>query len=70
MNRPAVVIPVIIVVNACIWAFAILMSAYTLRGTGAYPMIQNILAGCTIASLITVGGGLAGVAKMMSRQDR
>ena len=64
MNRPAVVIPVIIIVNACIWGLAILMTAHTLRGTGAYQQIQHILGGCTAASLVVVGGGLAAVAKL------
>ena len=64
MNRRAVVIPVIIIVNACIWGLAILMTAHTLRGTGAYQQIQHILGGCTAASLVVVGGGLAAVAKM------
>jgi hypothetical protein len=65
MNRPAVVVPIIILINACIWAFTIIMCAHTLRGTGAYQLIQNILAGSTIASLVTVGGGLAGVVKIL-----
>jgi hypothetical protein len=63
MSRRAVVIPAIIIVNACIWGLAILMTAHTLRGTGAYQQIQHILGGCTAASLIVVGGGLAAVAK-------
>jgi hypothetical protein len=69
MNRPAVVVPLVITINACIWAFTIIMCSYTLRGTGAYQQIQNILAGGTIASIITVGGGLGGLAKMLKRQD-
>jgi hypothetical protein len=63
MSRRAVIIPVIIIVNACIWGLAILMTAHRLRGTGAYQQIQHILAGCTAASLMVVGGGLAAVAK-------
>jgi len=61
MNRPAVVIPVIIILNACIWGFVMLMSSRTLSGTGAYQQIQNILAGGAAASLLLVGGGLAGM---------
>ena len=68
MNRPAVVIPIIIVVNACLWGFAMLMSSHTLSGTGAYQQIQNILGGCSAASLIVVGGGLAAVAKMAKQR--
>lgn len=69
MSRRAVVIPVIIIVNACIWGLAILMTAHTLRGTGAYQQIQHILGGCTAASLIVVGGGLAAVAKTSKGND-
>jgi hypothetical protein len=69
MNRPVVVVPIIIVINACIWAFTMIMCSWTLRGTGAYQQIQNTLAGGTIASLITVGGGLAGVAKMLKSKE-
>jgi hypothetical protein len=69
MNRRAVVIPVIIIVNACIWGLAILMTAHTLRGTGAYQQIQHILGGCTAASLVVVGGGLVAVAKMSKGND-
>ena len=63
MNRPAVVIPVIIIVNACIWGLAMIMSSRTLSGTGAYQQIQHILGGSAGASLLVVGGGLAGLAK-------
>jgi hypothetical protein len=63
MNRPSAIVPITIIVNACIWGFAMIMCSYTLKGTGAYQEIQNILAGCTFASIIVVGGGLAAVAK-------
>jgi len=63
MNRRAVVIPVIVIVNACIWGFAILMTAHTLKGTGAYQQIQHILGGCAAASLLVVGGGIVGISK-------
>lgn len=63
MNRPATIIPVIIIINACIWGFAMLMSSHTLSGTGAYQQIQPILAGSAGASLLLVSGGLAGLAK-------
>jgi hypothetical protein len=63
MNKPTVFIPVIVIVNACIWGFAMLMSSHTLSGTGAYQQIQHILGGSAGASLLVVGGGLAGLAK-------
>ena len=69
MNRRPAIIATVIIVNACLWGFAILMSAYTLRGTGAYQEIQLILGGCTAASLIVVGGGLAAVAKKSKERD-
>ncbi|MBW1743593.1 MAG: hypothetical protein JRJ47_09230 [Deltaproteobacteria bacterium] len=69
MNRPAVVIPVIIIVNACIWGFAMLMSSHTLSGTGAYEQIQHILTGSAAASLLLVGGGIAGLAKRLKPKE-
>jgi hypothetical protein len=33
MNRPAAVIPVIIIVNACIWGFTMIMSSHALSGS-------------------------------------
>ena len=63
MNRPAVLIPLIVIVNACIWGFAIIMSSHTLSGTGAYQQIQHILSGSAGVSLVVVGGGMAGLAK-------
>jgi hypothetical protein len=52
-----------VIVNACLWGFAMIMSAYTLKGTGAYQQIQHILGGCAGASLIVVAVGLGGLAK-------
>ncbi len=66
MNRPAVVIPVIILINACIWGFVMIMSSHTLSGTGAYQQIQNILAGGAGASLLVVGGGLGALATKLN----
>ena len=68
MNRPAVVIPLIIIVNACIWGFAMIMSSHTLSDTGAYEQIQHILIGGAAASLLVVGGGLAGISKPKSEE--
>jgi len=50
---------VVILVNACIWGFTMIMAARTLSGTGAYQQIQHILGGGAGASLIVVGGGIA-----------
>ena len=53
------VIATTIIVNACIWGFAIIMCSISLSGTGGYEKIQNILGGCAGVSLAVVGGGLA-----------
>ena len=58
MKGRAATIAVTIIVNACIWGFAMIMCAHTLRGTGAYQQIQNILAGSATASLFVVMSGL------------
>ena len=70
MNQRAWVIGVIIIVNACLWGFAMLMSSHTLSGTGAYQEIQHILAGCAASSLVVVGGGLAAVAKKSKQSEQ
>ncbi|MFH1501659.1 MAG: hypothetical protein ABIG03_01300 [Candidatus Eisenbacteria bacterium] len=62
-------IAVIIILNACLWGFAMIMSAHTLSGTGAYQQIQHILGGSAAASLIVVGGGLAAAAKKLRQVD-
>ena len=69
MNRPAVIIPIILIVNACIWGLAIIMSSKALSGTGAYEQIQNILGGGATASLLVVGGGLGGLAKQLKSKQ-
>ena len=61
MKNRAAVVGVIILVNACIWGFAMIMSSRALSGTGAYEQIQHILGGCAGMSLVVVGGGLAGL---------
>ena len=61
MKRQASVIGIIILVNACIWGFAMIMSSRALSGTGAYQQIQHILSGCAAMSLLVVGGGLGGL---------
>lgn len=63
MNKPVAIIPIIIIVNACLWGLAMIMSSHKLSGTGAYQEIQHILSGCAAASLLVIGGGLAGIVK-------
>ncbi len=65
MNKPSVIIPTVILINACVWGLVIIMSSKTLSGTGAYQQIQNILGGGAAASLLVVGGGLGGLAAKM-----
>jgi hypothetical protein len=69
MNKPAVVIPVIIIVNACIWGLVMIMSSLALGGTEAYRQIQGILAAGAGSSLIVVGGGLGGLAKVLKSKE-
>jgi len=49
---------IVILVNACIWGFAMIMSSRTLSGTGSYQQIEHILSGSAAVSLLVVGGGL------------
>ena len=69
MNKPTTVIPIIIILNACIWGFAMVMSSRALSGTDAYSLIQNILSGCAGGSLLVVGGGLAGLNKKKKKNS-
>ena len=61
MKRKVAVIGIVIIVNACIWGFAMIMSSRALSGTGAYQQIQHILSGSAAMSLLVVGGGLGGL---------
>ena len=69
MNKRVVISPATIIVNACIWGFAMIMSAHTLSGTGAYQQIQHILGGCAAASLLVVGGGIVGISKKSKSEE-
>ncbi|MDB4306019.1 hypothetical protein N9980_00470 [bacterium] len=59
----AVMIGIVILINACIWGFAMIMSSRALSGTGAYQQIEHILSGSAAMSLLVVGGGLAGLTR-------
>ena len=61
MKKTVAVIGIVIIVNACIWGFAMIMSSRALSGTGAYQQIQHILSGSAAMSLLVVGGGLGGL---------
>jgi len=69
MDRPAVVIPIVIIVNSCLWGFAMIMASRALSGTDGYAAIQGVLAGCAGGSLVVVGGGLAGLATKLKREQ-
>ena len=58
MKQRAWIIGITLILNACLWGFAMIMSAHTLKGTGAYQQIQHILGGCAGASLMVVLVGL------------
>ena len=47
---------IIVIANAIIWGFVMIMCSFTLKGTGAYQEIQLILSGGALASLVVVGG--------------
>jgi hypothetical protein len=49
---------VIVIVNACVWGFVMLMTAHALKGTGGYEKIQLILISGSAASLLAVGSGI------------
>jgi len=68
MSKATTVIPVIILVNACIWGFVMVMSSRALSGTDAYQQIQPFLSGGAGMSLLVVGGGLAGLAKKLKSE--
>lgn len=67
MKESRATVAVTIIVNACIWGFAMIMSAHMLRGTGAYQQIQHILAGSAGASLIVVLAGLRSLSRKSKR---
>lgn len=69
MKGRAVIIPMIIIVNACIWGFAMIMSSHALSGTGAYEQIQHILGGSAAASLLVVGGGVVRISKKPKSEE-
>lgn len=69
MDRPIVVIPIVIIVNSCLWGFAMIMASRALSGTGGYAAIQGVMAACAGTSLIVVGGGLAGLARKIKQDE-
>ena len=69
MKNRVVIISLTVILNACIWGLAIIMTAHTLKGTGAYEQIQHILGGSAAASLVVVGGGLVGTLKRPRSED-
>ena len=70
MNKPVVILPLIIIVNACLWGFTILMISHTLKGTGAYQEIQNILGAGAGMSTVIVGRGIAGLLMSLKAKER
>jgi hypothetical protein len=59
-----------IIVNACLWGFTILMVSHTLKGTGAYQEIQHILGAGAGISTVILGGGMAGLVKSLKTKER
>jgi hypothetical protein len=70
VNKPPVILGAIIIVNACLWGFTIIMVSYTLRETGAYQEIQHILGAGAGVSTVIVGGGMGSLVSLMkSRKE-
>ena len=70
MNKPVTILGTIIIVNACLWGFTIIMVSHTLKGTGAYQEIQHILGAAAGMSTVIVGGGMAGLMATMKAKKR
>ena len=70
MNKPATILGTIIIVNACLWGFTIIMVSRTLSGTGAYQEIQHILGAAAGVSIVIVGGGMAGLMGVMKAREQ
>lgn len=69
MGKPSFILPLLIIVNACLWGFTMIMVAYTLKGTGAYQEIQHILVAGAGASTVIIGGGMAGLFTAMKAKE-
>jgi hypothetical protein len=69
IKKPIVLIPLLIIINACLWGFTMIMISHTLKGTGAYQEIQNILAAGAGASNVILGGGLVGLIKASKARE-
>ena len=70
VNKPPVILGVIIIINACLWGLTIIMVSRTLSGTGAYQEIQHILGAAAGMSTVIVGGGMAGLMGSMKARER
>ena len=70
MNKPTVILPLLIIVNACLWGLTIIMVSHALKGTGAYQEIQHILGAGAGMSTVIVGGGMAGLVKALKTKKR
>jgi len=73
VRKPEVILPLIIIVNACLWGFTILMISHTLKGIGAhgaYQEIQNILGAGAGMSTVIVGGGIGGLFVSLKAKER
>jgi hypothetical protein len=70
MKQRAWIVGITIIVNACLWGFAMIMSAHTLKGTGAYQQIQHILGGCAGASLMVLIVGFGGLALKQKQSEQ
>lgn len=70
VRKPEVILGLIIIINACLWGFTILMVSHTLKGTGAYQEIQHLLGAGAGMSTVIVGGGMASVVSLLKARER
>ncbi len=69
MKQPAVVLGILIIVNACMWGFTIIMCSRALSGTGMYQEIQPILGGMAGMSTVIIGGGMSALVSLIKKKE-
>ncbi len=68
MKQPSLILGILVIVNACLWGFTILMVSHKLSGTGMYQEIQHILGAGAGMSIVIVGGGMAGMMGSLKKE--
>ena len=68
MKQPSVVLGILIILNACIGGFTMIMVSRALSGTGAYQEIQHILGSSAGMSVVIIGGGMASLVSLLEEE--